>query len=226
MALAFNGLERLEGGQQGIEGFFGSGAGAGQPSVKGNVTPTMSDKKRSRSSSPIPVPLDPLPAPARTASSSTADGSPLKKPRLPTLHTGKERRKTALDTFLVNRQNGESSTTPTPPPPPSHRSMSPATAEVPRLSVPDTKIIDDYDTEAKETLWTCPKCGKHLTPPPDAESGIRMSLLAELKQEHEDYHFALELQEGGPTPRKALAAKVKKKPKPEGIKAFFAPKGK
>lgn len=220
MALAFNGLERLEGGQQGIEGFFGSG----QVAAKGTVTPTKSDKKRSRSSSPIPVVLDPQPVAARPTSSSTADASPLKKTRLPTLHTGKERRKTALDTFLANRKTGESSTTPTPPPP-AHRSNSPAAAVAPRLHVPDTKIIDDYDTEAKETLWTCAKCGKHFTPPPDAESGARMALLADLKQEHEDYHFALELQEGGPTPRKAPAAKVKKKTKPEGIKAFFAPKG-
>lgn len=64
------------------------------------------------------------------------------------------------------------------------------------------------------------------------DEGKRANVLAQ-RQEHEDYHFALDLQDGDrpsasiarstPAPSGGGKGKVKKK-KPEGIKAFFAPK--
>ncbi|ORY35599.1 hypothetical protein BCR39DRAFT_510982 [Naematelia encephala] len=161
IALAFTGLEKLEEGQQGIEGFFAS-----------KVSLDAINIKRSRSNSPA--------------------GSP-KKPRLPTLHTGK--RKTPLEAFLAKGESSASSST------------------VQANPVPNG--------------WTCPKCGALITPsdPVEARSG---SLAAE-KQEHEDWHFAMSLQGGGTggsgSGEQGARPKAKVKKKPQGIKAFFTPKG-
>jgi hypothetical protein len=94
---------------------------------------------------------------------------------------------------------------------------------------------DEAETQAQATgsRWMCPQCNA-LFAVPDA-SGRSLS---EQKQEHEDYHFALSLQDdesngtgrlGRPGSKSMPVlkgqSKVKKKERnKEGIKAFFAPK--
>lgn len=287
LALSLTGLEKLEGGQQGIEGFFaGSDTKVVPPSEPSDVITTV---KRPRS--PEPVREEKPKISQLPTSSNTTSFSP-KKPRLPTLHTGP--RKTALDAFLG--KNGESSKMA------QKRSSSPSPA--PRALV-DTQTIDvmviDDDGEDQDSYgdrdeiqvpqipdtsdrstgngemepnkhleWRCPKCnhlfsvaadnpqrfgavvqaGVDMVEDGDMDMERRAAKLADMKQEHEDFHFAEELQNGGSSPVNTLKRKdrererdkeregesgggnkkVKKKngkeKKKEGIKAFFAPKTK
>lgn len=104
---------------------------------------------------------------------------------------------------------------------------------------------DDDDIVLVETAqrWTCPRCKTTFKIPEDVPPEDRAGNLKHQQAEHEDFHFATDLQNGpspvrlsktsGPGPGGGKsgtstavgAGKVKKK-KPEGIKAFFAPKGK
>nr|XP_019044650.1 DNA polymerase eta subunit [Kwoniella bestiolae CBS 10118]OCF23580.1 DNA polymerase eta subunit [Kwoniella bestiolae CBS 10118] len=251
IALSFTGLERLEGGQQGIENFFA------QPKASSSSTP-MQDTQilrpplsadNSSSSSTIPTISNlakrPL-SPTLTPSSSSAGPSP-KKPRLPTLHTGKK--KMGLDAFLTKR--GESSAI--------KREESPSLAALSSTSLP-IEIGDDDDvllgaeavnedeiaeagpSRVNQVLppddvgrWTCPKCHETISTPEDLQEEERAMLLRALKQEHEDWHFALSLQDGdhGKRPAKSSSNRSnggegstvkKRKKKVEGIKAFFKPK--
>jgi len=97
-----------------------------------------------------------------------------------------------------------------------------------------TTVTDDGAT------WKCPRCETTLTAPAD-------DLLLPARQEHEDYHFALDLQAsdggGGSSSNRGTSrgpststsgsggsrgrtgsAKPAKSKKNVGIKAFFAPK--
>ena len=201
IALSFTGLGRLEEGQRGIEGFFAAGSS--------NLEINFTDSKRSRSRSP--------------GSASEINPSP-KKPRLPTLHTGK--RKTALELFLA--KTGESSTA----------SSGPRFSPIRIVSDDDVRPVDDVfspdvdvpETEVEGERWVCPACKTVFTTPGEGhESKPSRSLIIQ-RNEHEDYHFALGLQEGdgrmGGTQSKSSNTKVRKKvpKKAEGIKAFFASK--
>ena len=188
MALSFTGLERLEEGQQGIEGFF-----ANQPALRTAGDPVVDQPKRSRSSSPSATPNVTLPSP--------------KKPRLATLHAGK--RKTALDTFLA--QDGSV----------------PLAAAAQNETPPEADLSSPIEDSSSQ--WTCPKCRTVFVPDEVEDEAERARSLEAQKQEHGDYHFALDLQNGGgPSPavdrvngnNKGRPA-PKAKRKPEGIKAFF-----
>ncbi|KAK4688585.1 DNA polymerase eta, partial [Tremellales sp. Uapishka_1] len=181
IALSFTGLERMEGGQKGIEGFFASGPA---PAVQQGV-------KRSRSTSP---PMSNQPS----------------KTRLPPLHTSKTPAPTVLQSFLA--KNGESSTS--------------TSRKAERSTTPVIEIGDDDEVEIVKqqngSSWTCPKCHHRFPAPPDIQDREeRAKFVLDQKQEHADYHFALDLQNGSVTP---VAKNPKKKKKAEGIKAFFAPR--
>jgi hypothetical protein len=90
----------------------------------------------------------------------------------------------------------------------------------------------DPDTQSEEqgeggAGWTCPRCGEAFALPDD-------EWVARQRAEHEDWHFAADLQalyggSGASTPHAnggggGSARKGKKAAKPAGIKAFFAPK--
>lgn len=152
-----------------------------------------------------------------------------KKPRLPTLHTGK--RKTALETFLA--KNPESS---------KGRETSPSPVVV--VEVEDDDIarsgtsaqFEQGGEEGHLGQWTCPRCQMAFVAPDHLlEDGERTTYIVAQKQEHEDYHFARDLQDGvapsAAPDRPTVTARggsatfpTKKKKKPEGIKAFFMPK--
>ena len=191
MSLSFTGLEKLEGGQQGIEGFFGN-----KPIVSGSPIKTE-QVKRQRSSSPSIVPK----------TESTIEVSPRKKPRLPTLQSGPLRNKTGLDTFLS--KNGESSST----------RHSPVI-----IDDADEDIINLNHTEPDEVgtsgQWSCPKCDFKTA------QGLDEQEVKGERQEHEDFHFAQDLQNGVSPIRPKVTSGIgtKKKKKVEGIKAFFTAK--
>ena len=197
IALAFSGLERLEEGQKGIENFFGATSTKSKPSTASAST------KRSHSPSPV-------------RPSNAAQPSP-KKPRLPTLYAGK--RKTALDSFLAKRPDSATNEGPVK----GSGSRSPIIID----SSGYIEILDDPRETSNGTAnaaadgsWICPKCQTVL-------SAATTSELKEKKQEHEDYHFALELQ-NGPSPvrqpRPKVGEKFKKK-EAKGIQRFFEPEG-
>ena len=198
MSLSFTGLEKLEGGQQGIEGFFGN-----KPTPSTSLSPRKPDHsaKRQRTSSPS----------ERMASSEgaipKAIGDTQKRPRLPTLHTG-SKAKTDFFSNSTIKKNGESSTQ----------------AIVPHDE--DDEVIEiiesDIPPEDDVGQWACPKCSFRT------EKGVEGVQQRDQRQEHEDFHFAQDLQNGvSPIRPKAVSgigigtAKKKKERKPEGIKAFF-----
>jgi len=192
MSLSFTGLEKLEGGQQGIEGFFGN-----KPIVSGS--PIKSEQiKRQRSSSPSIVPK----------TESVLELSPRKKPRLPTLQSGPLRNKTGLDTFLS--KNGESSTS----------RHSPVIID--DADEGDIVNLDHPDPNEVETSgqWSCPKCEFKTA------HGLDEQEVKGERQEHEDFHFAQDLQNGVSPIRPKVTSGIgtKKKKKVEGIKAFFTAK--
>jgi DNA polymerase eta len=231
MSLSFTGLERLEGGQQGIEGFFGSNnGGTAKPAT------SVNSPKRHRSPSPMIKPkIKPGAVDTKTdnptieAMPTVSAGPSPKKPRLPTLHTGPAR-KTVLDSFLSgSAKRGESSTSTSKLAGPSISKFVPEESGQASIEVVD--FVDDEDQDQDQgqvdnanRAWICPKCGFE----PSVEDG-GLEKLAEVRQEHEDFHFAQDLQQAGSSPIRAKTtvakpkAKVKKK-KEEGIKAFFTPK--
>jgi len=207
MSLSFTGLEKLEGGQQGIEGFFGNKP----PALAGtSSSPRKADHiaKRQRTSSPIEHHNQPAQAAISKGAADT-----LKRPRLPTLHTG-SKAKTDFFSNSTIKKNGESSTSfiqPVVAP-----SADDEVIEIIELDVPPT---DDAGQ------WACPKCSFRT------EQGVDGSQQRDQRQEHEDFHFAQDLQDAGSSPVRSKTASgigtsttTKKKKKVEGIKAFFTPK--
>jgi DNA polymerase eta len=208
MSLSFTGLERLEGGQQGIEGFFGN-----KPTPSTSVSPRKPDPpvKRQRTSSPIERITQPS---EKTTSRGITDTQ--KRPRLPTLHAGSSSGSKTKTDFFTNsnsiKKNGESSTRP------------PFVA--PSEDDEVIEIIESDIPPSNDTgQWACPKCGFRT------DQGVDQSQQKDQRQEHEDFHFAQDLQDAGSSPVRTKTASgigttttTKKKKKVEGIKAFFAPK--
>ncbi|KAL7422809.1 N-acetyltransferase eso1 [Cryptotrichosporon argae] len=210
IALAFTGLEQLEGGQQGIESFFGNGS-------KHARTPSPPPPRPVRLVTPEPptatTPPDvaALPAPARsssTASASSAGPSP-KKPRLPTLHTGKARPRSGLNAFLAppesearpapGRVNAAASSSRPLGAAATHRAMA-GGGRADRVKA-DGGMAEGAEADGGGTAeqpagtWTCPKCAHTFGIEPDAAGRARS--VDEQRQEHDDWHFALELDGGG-----------------------------
>lgn len=110
------------------------------------------------------------------------------------------------------------------------------------------------ETASASASWTCPRCRETITPPESVDVDVDVEegegWVARQRAEHEDWHFAVDLQaqygsvEGngsgssggsrGGTPVSSttragngagrVSVSQKKKKKPEGIKAFFATK--
>ena len=114
----------------------------------------------------------------------------------------------------------------------------PTTAKIPAEAEADG-ASSSHSPHSEQKTWTCSRCQKQIKEADtdlalDIETRAEMFVIA--KQEHADYHFALDLQNGvssssstsapGAAQRKPGVFPPKKKKKPEGIKAFFAPKPK
>lgn len=87
-------------------------------------------------------------------------------------------------------------------------------------------IESDIPSSDNAEQWSCPKCSFRT------EIGVEEAQQRDQRQEHEDFHFAQDLQDAGSSPVRSKTASgigtstttKKKKKKVEGIKAFFTPK--
>jgi DNA polymerase eta len=221
MSLSFTGLERLEGGQQGIEGFFGGKPPTSASSPrKIKVDSGIPVVKRSRSTSPLTRDVKP------DSLASASHPTVAKRPRLPTLHAGPSR-KTGLESFLSGtstKKNGEPSSSI-----PTSTRVSPLVVDEEDEAIEIIEVNSPKGVNSESGQWTCPKCEYRTT-------GVNQSENQGQKQEHEDFHFAQSLQDAGSSPVRSRDAsgigtssnggmtKKKKIKKAEGIKAFFTPK--
>ncbi|BEI98559.1 hypothetical protein CcaverHIS631_0308580 [Cutaneotrichosporon cavernicola] len=195
ISLAFHALEKLEEGQRGIEGFLKRARDEGGEGGEGEK-PGEREASGKRGE--------------REASASSGSGSePPAKRRLPTLST--QPKPTPLEAFLGKGK---------------------AEAKV-ESDVGEADPAVEVEKQGEGTLgevgnsvdgagWTCPRCGETFALPDE-------EWVARQRAEHRDWHFAADLQaqygRGGSTPRATSDGGArKKKAKPAGIKAFFAPK--
>lgn len=91
------------------------------------------------------------------------------------------------------------------------------------------KLGEDAGDEIlpEDPTWLCPKCGTILRSDEDLEPDERFLSVLDMKRDHEDYHFALELQsatELSSRPTDGVRKIKKKRKKAGGIAAFFRPK--
>ncbi|WOO83821.1 N-acetyltransferase eso1 [Vanrija pseudolonga] len=147
-------------------------------------------------------------APKRSRTSSpTRDAESNKKPRLPTLQTGSVKKKTPLENFL---------------------SQKPSTPKVESVDSDGSDSPKLIHSEEVDGSWTCPKCQTVIAPGDDVVEEDRERWLTAARQEHDDYHFALSLQEETPRASTSRPIPAPRQPKATkksaGIKAFFAPK--
>ncbi|AFR95649.2 DNA polymerase eta subunit [Cryptococcus neoformans C23] len=231
ISLSFTGLEKLEDGQQGIEGFFSNTtpkAAAGstiEPSsstIPRVISKLNSNSKRIRlpssdSSSSIPTPVEVLPS---------------KKARLTNQPPSKSKK--GLGAFLTKKPSNMTSSS-------SHSNIcTPSSASISGLEItpiePAQSSRISSHTKTDMDSWTCPKCGLTVTMPEELGLGeVQVGLLGSMKQEHEDWHFAKSLQDGGGSSSETSAASQERsntgpslgkrgKRNVEGIRAFFTPK--
>nr|ODO02270.1 DNA polymerase eta subunit [Cryptococcus depauperatus CBS 7855] len=216
IALSFTGLEKLEEGQQGIEGFFV------KPKTENRTSPLAPPSKSVLAKRLI------NPSSDSSSSSIPTIDIPSKKPRISAPQSSKP--KGGLEAFLTKN-----------PPSSSSRSASPSLS-----LLNQTEIISDkgplktkgiaFDSTKENSFWICPQCKEAFTMP-NSLSPFRDNELSikSIKQEHEDWHFALSLQDGWgrqdvnkdesqQNNAKLLKEGKEKKQKAEGIKAFFTPK--
>lgn len=232
IALSFTGLEKLEEGQQGIEGFFS------------NTKPKAADESTIGPSSSTTMPrviskLNNISKRTRSPSSDSSSTIPTAVEVLPSkkvrpMNQPLSKRKKGLDAFLIKKPSDVTSSS-------SHSNIStPSSASVSDLEItpiepPQSSRISSH-TKTDMDSWTCPKCAQTFTVPDELDLGEeQVGLLRSMKQEHEDWHFAKSLQDGGdgnggtsaPGQRRSNTTPSlgqKEKRNVEGIRAFFTPK--
>lgn len=195
----------MEDGQRGIEGFFA-------PSAK---RPRDEEGKNHQPSS----------GSTGTSGASGVDAAP-KRARLPTLYTG-PKTPTPLESFLAKgKKKAENGRT-------DSDEVVVLDSEPSAAPSAEPAVKPEGSAEPEETSsggWTCPRCSESFVPP-DMEEEDRTDWVARQRAEHEDWHFAADLQaqyggvQGSASSTQGRTnGEAKKKKKPEGIKAFFAPK--
>ncbi|KIY33133.1 DNA polymerase eta subunit [Cryptococcus gattii E566] len=231
IGLSFTGLEKLEDGQQGIEGFFN------------NAKPkTPAESTRKPSSSTTPQVISKLNSTSKRTRSPSLDSFSSTSTSVQLLPSDKDRptkppplkSKKGLDAFLTKKVSNLTSSSP-------HSNIStPSSASVSDLEMtpsehPQSSHISSH-TKADMDSWACSECGKIFTVPEELYLGDEgVGLLGSMKQEHEDWHFAKSLQDGSdsisgtsaPSQRRSnVGSSLTKKGKKnvEGIRAFFRPK--
>lgn len=197
----------MEDGQRGIEGFFA-------PSAK----PAREDEIK---------PNQPNSGSTGTSGASGVDAAP-KRARLPTLYTG-PKAPTPLESFLAKgkkkAENGRTDSDEV-----VVLDSAPNMTTAPSTEPADKPLEASAEPETASEGWTCPRCSEAFVPP-DMEEEDRTDWIARQRAEHEDWHFAADLQaqyggvQGSASSTQGRTnGEAKKKKKPEGIKAFFAPK--
>nr|KIR84927.1 DNA polymerase eta subunit [Cryptococcus tetragattii IND107] len=231
IGLSFTGLEKLEDGQQGIEGFFN------------NAKPkTAAESARKPSSSTTAQVISKLNSTSKRTRSPSLDSFSSTSTSVQLLPLGKDRptkppplkSKKGLDAFLTKKASNLTSSS-------SHSNIStPSSASVSDLEItpsepPQSSHISSH-TKADMDSWACSECGQIFTVPEELYLGDGgVGLLGSMKQEHEDWHFAKSLQDGRDSisetsapsqSRSNVGSSLRKKGKRnvEGIRAFFRPK--
>lgn len=216
ISLQFTGLAKLEAGQRGIEGFFSKGA------AKKEEGPRSSEEKGREVQDHAPDPKSQSLKRERSVS------------KAPEIEAKRRKQPKGIETFLS--KSSSASNTPATPISVDSGSTSAASGSVTPVLAADgsddaaDRAVGEKE-EGDESGWSCPKCSERFVLPDHVPSSEAEEWKRATKQEHEDFHFALSLQEGGSPPRQprpptstsSSSSKPKKKGKPD-IKSFFAPK--
>ncbi|CAO1620665.1 unnamed protein product [Sympodiomycopsis kandeliae] len=175
IALGFSGLEAGEQGQKSIEGFFGSGSNvkAQENNAVGNIGVIAETSSVKRSASPV------LEADAANEILEATQHPP----------RAKKMKRHGLESLFQKAAAASSSReTLDSQSPPIHEDSTETTAS-------DSKIHSD------EPTWTCPDCQKVIRPLPrnaaedaDIDPSDVQRRLTLAQQDHQDFHFAMELQ--------------------------------
>ncbi|ORY32184.1 hypothetical protein BCR39DRAFT_557836 [Naematelia encephala] len=87
---------------------------------------------------------------------------------------------------------------------------------------PTAESISSTDLGPDDISWTCPRCRHVVETSDEKDANERFMFIINGRREHEDYHFAYDLQQG---PEEHEPARKKSRTaNGEGIKAFFHPK--
>lgn len=222
ISLQFTGLAKLEAGQRGIEGFFSKGAAKKEDGTTAKEQ-EMVDVKGTKEENDTPDPTSQTLKRERSASKAPEpDRKRSKGPK-------------GIESFLS--KSSAASTSPATPISVDLGSTSAASGS--GTPVPGTEGSDKTSAEVtaqeddEETAWTCTKCSERFVLPGHVPASEAADWKRASKLEHEDYHFALSLQEGSSPPRQprpppsstsSSSTKTKKKKGKPDIKSFFAPK--
>ncbi|KIR29048.1 DNA polymerase eta subunit [Cryptococcus deuterogattii LA55] len=231
IGLSFTGLEKLEEGQRGIEGFFNN-----------SKPKTAAESTRKPSFSATPQVISKLNSTSKRTRSPSLDSSSSTSTSVQLLPSDKNRptkppplkSKKGLDAFLTKKASNLTSSS-------SHPNISiPSSASVSDLEIspsePSQLSHISSHTKADMGSWECSECGQIFNVPQELYLGDEgVGLLGSMKQEHEDWHFAKSLQDGSDSvsessepsqSRNNVGPSLRKKGKKnvEGIRAFFKPK--
>lgn len=223
ISLQFTGLAKLEAGQRGIEGFFNKGAAQKEEATKSGEEKGEDAKETKAGGAPPDIKSQSL---KRERSVSKALEP---EPRCPKKPKG-------IESFLS--KSSSASNTPATPISVDSGSTSAASGSVtpvPAADVSDEPVSEPVEAkhDGDETAWNCPKCSERFVLPDHVPSSEAAEWKTASKLEHQDYHFALSLQEGGSPPRQprpfpssasSSSSKTKKKKGKPDIKSFFAPR--
>ncbi|EPQ32086.1 uncharacterized protein PFL1_00284 [Pseudozyma flocculosa PF-1] len=241
IALGFSGLEEGEAGQRGIAGFLGA-----VDRSAASTTTAASSSSSSSSTTPRPD------ASASSSSAATTPTKKRKRLRLDDMfergRADEKQRMVDLPPPGVTL-NGEASTSDAATPKAASSPLeAPATFDRQsstneELGAPITPMRGSTSPDprtaaaaagqetgappsdgAEQPTWQCPECSALLHPPVDAPAFERPYLLERLKEEHQDWHFAVTLSQA-PAPPTASQPPARTKPakpkRPKGLEKFF-----
>lgn len=231
IALGFSGLEKGEVGQKSLEGFFTSAPSVPAPSSpsrshskdKGKESLKTSGQKRSRSKSPsngkdLEAEKTDEQLPPRFKSTQTAiSGSSSRDMEPPTAPSAKKKKMKpgGIGALFASQAASQAAA-----------SASNSHSKTSTSSNPDQTQASDLDPNS----WQCPTCSSILTSklPSSSDSfqDSEVALAVELQrlvQDHEDWHFAMSLQEDDriPSATQSESSTQKKKKKKRPLDAFF-----
>ncbi|PWZ02949.1 DNA/RNA polymerase [Testicularia cyperi] len=249
IALGFSGLEEGEVGQRGIEGFLGSMAA--RPS---GTSTTCRPSSAQTASSPVDEPTTPV----KKRKRSRLDELFEQTQRRNALNASDSGSDTPTDAKAGPSTAADSATVEEPMAGPGDRtnelesngfldSLEPGTSASKAAALGGVTVATDPPKEEEEEgeekedgmpTWQCAQCGEVLRPPLSAAAFERPYLLEKLKEEHQDWHFAVTLSQAvddhatssqatRPSSSASSSGVVRKKKKPvppKGLEKFFGKK--
>lgn len=104
------------------------------------------------------------------------------------------------------------------------RSLSPALEAKSEVETKAPVDQTEPEIDPEDPAWSCPRCGATFKGDSDFDPDERYLFVLGKKSDHEDYHFALDLQNGNDHYGKSKDKKKTKKRKAAGIASFFKAK--